>query len=90
VFFDSTEAVIQPAERVEYIDPQGFVTVVRTGEPGGVGPPGPTPRLLGMVTLRYVPFDALSLVGEFSVERDPNGSSQTSTIRGQLLAQLRL
>ncbi|MDX2011153.1 MAG: hypothetical protein SFW67_13220 [Myxococcaceae bacterium] len=90
VFFDSTEAVIQPAERVEYIDPQGFATVVLTGEPGGVGPPGPTPRLLGMVTLRYVPFDALSLVGEFSVERDPNGSSQTSTIRGQLLAQLRL
>lgn len=90
VFFDSTVAVLPPGERIDIFDPLGFVTVVRASASGGPAPAGPTPRLLGMFTLRYVPFDALSLVGEFSVERDTNAGVEAFAIRGQVLAQVRL
>jgi hypothetical protein len=65
------------------LDPTGTITVLPTG--GSV-----SPRVLGMVTLRYVPFDAFSLVGEFSVERDGNAGVEAFAVRGQVLAQLRL
>lgn len=55
-------------------------------------PPGTqvVPRVLGMVTLRYVPRDDVSFVGEVSVERDQNSGVALFVLRGQVLAQVRL
>jgi hypothetical protein len=69
-------------ERTVLIDGAGLVTILFPNQ-------RVSPRLLGMLTLRYVPFDSFSVVGEASVERNPNGM-ETFSIRGQVLAQVRL
>jgi hypothetical protein len=70
------------SERTVAIDGPGMFTMLPTGIRAA-------PRLLGMLTLRYVPFDSFSVVGEVSAERNPNGM-ETFSIRGQVLAQVRL